>query len=110
MYLSNDPSSGGTSGSPLHPRAAPRSEAFAFAAGRAQEAGVVQSEGFAGQQRLALQAGKMLLVPGHPFCLLVVLREDDLRDRQTIAYFHHLTKPEHGRSRGNQPCASHQAC
>lgn len=100
MYLSNDPSPGGTLGSPPRPRAAPRSQAFAFAAGRAQEAGLVQSKGFAGQQRLALQAGKVLLVPGHPFCLLVVLREDDLQDRQTIAHFHHLAKPEHGRSGG----------
>lgn len=109
-YLSNDPSPGGTLGSPLRPRADPCSEAFAFAAGHAQEAGVVQSEGFAGQQRLALQAGKVLLVPGHPFCLLVVLREDDLQDRQTIAYFHHLTKPEDSRSRENQRHTSHQAC
>lgn len=55
----------------------------ALAAGGAQEAGVGQGEGFAHQQRLALQAGKVLLVPGQPFHLLVVLREDDLWDRQT---------------------------
>lgn len=83
MYLSNDPRPGGMLGSPPRPGAAPRSQAFAFAAGRAQEAGLVQSKGFARQQRLALQAGKVLLVPGHPFCLLVVLREDDLQGRQT---------------------------
>lgn len=50
-----------------------RSEPLALAAGCAQEAGVVQGEGFARQQRLALLAGKVLLVPGQPFCLLVVL-------------------------------------
>lgn len=90
------------------PQAAPCSEVFAFAAGRAQEAGVVQSEGFATQQRLALQASKVLLVPGHAFCLLVVFREDDLQDRQTTAYFHCLTKLEQGRNRESPPHASQQ--
>lgn len=76
---------------PSQPRvpaaATPRSEALAPAAGRAPQAALVQVEGFAGQLRLALQAGEVLLVPGHPFCLLVVLREDDLRDKQTAARF-----------------------
>lgn len=77
------PDLGGPRGARCAPGGCSCSEAFAFAAGRAEEAGVVQGEGFARQQRLALQAGKVLLVPGQPFCLLVVLREDDLGDRQT---------------------------
>lgn len=60
------------------------SEALAPAAGRAPQAALVQAEGFATQQRLALQAGEMLLMPGHPLCPLKLLREDDLRDKHTL--------------------------
>lgn len=67
------------------------SEALAPAAGRAPQAALVQAEGFATQQRLALQTGEMLLVPGHPLCPLKLLREDDLRDKHSAAHFRHPT-------------------